>query len=405
MPSFKYRARDSSGALVTGAIEAEDRAGTEAALDRMGLIPIKIEPQGGLSLPSLKGFLNTERVSRQDLILFSRQLATLFGAGVPLTRALFSIEAQVANASFSAIIKNVREEVESGSSFSDALKKHPRIFHELYTSMVEAGEAGGILDNVLDRLAYMYEKNAENRAKIKSATLYPKIVLVAIVIAVTILMNFVVPRFAKLYESFKVALPLPTRVLIILSKFFVSYWYLALMLSVAVYLIYRAYVATEKGRLVRDLFLLKVPIFGPIIKKSVLSRFSRVLGALYRSGLPILQSLDIVSRAVENKVMMNEVKAMEAEVRAGKSLSEPMMGSKHFPPMVTQMVSIGEQTGNLDDMLEKAAQYYDQEVDASIRNLTTTLEPVLLAVIFGMVLFLALAIFMPMWDIMKIVKR
>lgn len=406
MPSYRYRARDRQGALVKGVLEAPDKAALESALDKMGLIPIKVEAGRESPVKKLSVFHDIfNRVEPQEIILFSRQLATLFSAGVPLTRALTTLQAQMSSERFRGVVRHIREDIEAGSTFSAALRKHPSVFPELYSHMVEAGEAGGILDSVLDRLAFMLEKNAENRAKVKSATLYPKIVIGAIVIAITVLMNFVVPKFAALYASFKVELPLPTRVLITLSNAFTAYWYLMLAAGAGSFVLARLYVSTEAGRRAWDRIMLKVPVFGPLILKSIMSRFARVLGSLYKSGLPILQSLDIVSRAVENKIITEEVKAIAVDVRAGKNLSEPMAKSPHIQPMVVQMVTVGEETGNLDEMLEKVAEYYDREVDATIRNLTTTLEPLLLAIIFGMVLFLALAIFLPMWDILKIVRR
>ncbi len=405
MPFFQYRARDKNGALITGTLEASDITATEAALGSRGLIPIKVTAKSPapFKLPNMAGWFQT--IPHQDLILFSRQISTLFAAGVPLTRSLFTLESQMRNAMFVSVIKAVREDIEGGSTFSAALAKHPKVFPELYSNMVVAGEAGGILDSVLDRLAFMLEKNAENRAKVKAATLYPKIVVGAIFAAVVVIMKFVIPKFAQLYGSFKVELPLPTRILIRLSGYFSSYWYLMIIAGVALIVGARAYISTERGRYQWDRLSINFPIFGPLLLKSIMSRFSRVLGALYKSGLPILQCLDIVSRAVENKLIPAEVKAIEAEVRAGKSISEPMSKSKNIEPMVTQMVKVGEETGNLDDMLEKVAEYYDQEVDTSIRNLTTTLEPILLGFIFAMVLFLALAIFLPMWDILKIVRK
>ncbi|MBI5454732.1 MAG: type II secretion system F family protein [Deltaproteobacteria bacterium] len=406
MPSFQYRARDRQGVLVVGNMDAASKTELETSLDKMGLIPISVAAGGRkAALSPFMDALFKQKVNERDIILFSRQLSTLFGAGVPLTRALFTLERQIQSKEFVEIVKKIREDVEGGSSFSAAIARHPKVFGELYANMIEAGEAGGILDNVLDKLAFMFEKNAENRAKVKAATLYPKIVLGAIVIAVVILMNFVIPKFAKLYESFKVELPLPTRILIKASNAFTSYWYLAIVAVAAAVLGWRAYVATKEGRRNWDAIRLKVPIFGPLILKSILSRFSRVLGALYKSGLPILQSLDIVSRAVENTVLAQEIKKIEDEVRAGKGLAEPISKAAHFPPMVVQMVTVGEDTGNLDQMLDKVAEYYDSEVDNTIRNLTTTLEPVLLGFIFVIVLFIALAIFLPMWDILKIVRR
>lgn len=404
MPSYTYRARDKTGGLVTGALDAPDMRGLEDALDRMGLIPVSAaQLRGAVALPYLKRFFTS--IPEQEIILFSRQLATLFGAGVPLTRALGTLERQAVSLSFRELIKKVREDVEAGGTLSAAINKHPRVFPEHYSHMIESGEAGGILEGVLERLALMLEKNSENRAKVRSATLYPKMVAAFIVIAVVILMNFVVPQFAKLYSTFKIELPLPTRMLILFSNWFTSYWYLALAGAAGVYLTMKVWFSTTAGKKTLDEAVLLAPIFGQIILKSVLSRFSRVLGSLYKSGVPILQALDIASRAVENMVISGEIKAMEADVRAGKGLSGPMSASPHFPPLVVQMVTVGEETGNLDAMLEKAAQYYDQEVDSAIRNLTTTLEPLLLVVVFGVVLFLALAIFLPMWDIIKVVRR
>lgn len=405
MPSFQYRARDKEGALITGKIDAVSLPEVETNLDRMGLIPIRI---GGESEAArFVSLLKTpfQKITPQDVILFSRQLATLFGAGVPLLKALNTLEKQAISTAFAEVIKEIRLYVEGGGTLSAAIARHPSVFPEFFPHMIEAGEAGGILDAVLERMATMLEKNAENKARVKSATLYPKIVVGAIIIAVIILMNFVVPRFAAMYASFKIDLPLPTRILILLSGVFSAYWYYLFIFVSGVYGAFRFYLTTVNGRRQWDRLRLGFPIFGPIILKATLSRFCRVLGALYRSGLPILQSLDISSRAIENTAISAEVKAIEGGVRAGKSLSEPMTKTAYFPPLIIQMTAVGEETGNLDAMLDKAAQYYETEVDSAIRNLTTTIEPILLAFIFGMVLFLALAIFLPMWDILKVVKR
>jgi type II secretory pathway component PulF len=406
MPHFFYRARDNEGVLRTGRVEAPDTATLESDLERMGLIPIRIvalkRPFTNRTIKLKELF---QRITSQDMILFSRQLATLIGAGVSLTKSLSTLEAQMENPRFVKVISTVREDVEGGSTFTEALSKHPAVFPEIYYNMIEAGESGGIMEEVLDRMAAMFEKNAENRAKVKSATLYPKIVVGAIIIAVIILMSFVIPRFASLYSSFDVPLPLPTRILIAMSNAFTSYWYVPAIALVFLILLIRLYISTERGKYNRDRLSLSIPVFGPLLLKSILSRFGRVLGALYKSGLPILRSLDIVSRAVENRVVASAVKSIEEDVRAGKGLSTPMADLKLFPPMVVQMVATGEETGKLDEMLDKVAQYYDNEVDSAIRNLTTLLEPFLLAFIFGIVLFLALAIFLPMWDLVRLVRR
>lgn len=404
MPTFTYRARDKAGTLVTGICEAENKSSAEINIDRMGLIPLTVSPaRKTIKLPDISYLL--QRITPEDIILFSRQLATLFTAGIPLTRALFTLEVQLVNKKFTDIIKRVREDVEGGSTFAHALQKHPQVFDETYHSMVEAGEAGGILDDILDRLATMKEKIQEINSKVKSATLYPKIVVGAIIIAIIILVTFAIPQFAKLYSGFNVPLPLPTRILIVISNFFTSYWYLVAVLIIAPILIFRWYIRTEKGHYNWDKFKLAIPIFGLFSLKVTMSRFARVFGALYKSGLPILQSLDIVSRVVDNKLISRAIKDIETDVRGGKSLSELMDQTRLFPPMVVQMVKVGEDTGALDEMLEKVAQYYDQDVDYTIRNLTTILEPILLVFIFGMVLFLALALFLPMWDIVKFTRR
>lgn len=405
MPTFSYKARDNQGGLVTGTLDGNDKAAVEERLDRMSLIPITIsaaKEKTQLSFAKLNTFF--EKISDQDIIIFSRQLATLFGAGIPLTKALSTLERQMTNPKFTDIIKGIRVEVEGGSTFAAAIGRHPKVFGDLYSGMVEAGEAGGILDDVLDRVAFMLEKSSENRAKVKSATLYPKIVVGAIGAAVVFLLWFVVPKFAQLYGSFNVPLPLPTRMLIGLSTVVLSYWYIGIALIAALIVAVKFYRSTEKGRYNWDRLTLKVPIFGPLMVKSIMARFARVLGSLYKSGLPILQSLDIVSRTVDNAVIAKSIKTIEDDVREGRGLTEPMTESDLFPPMVIQMVGVGEETGGLDEMLEKVAVYYDQEVEATIRNLTTTMEPILLAFIFGMVLFLALAIFLPMWDLASLAR-
>ena len=378
----------------------------EGSLDSMGLIPIKVtsaEKEEGGALWSFKSLFALSR--EEDLILFSRQLATLIGAGVPLTKSLSTLEIQMENPAFVDVIRKVRSSIEGGDSFHKALSAHPDVFPEVFIHLIEAGEAGGIMDEILDRLADMLEKVAENKAKVRSATLYPKIVACAIVVALLILMTQVVPPFAMLYSGYDMQLPWATRALIYLSDLFTSYWYVVPVVAVALYLLFKAYYKTVDGRFTVDGLLLKAPIFGNLLRKSQLARLTRVLGSLQRSGLPILHSLDIASRSVENSVIAASVISIKEEVRGGRGLADPMADAKLFPPLIVQMVAIGEETGNLDEMLQKSADYYEQQVDHSIRTLTTLLEPALLLVVFGMVAFIAFAIFLPMWDIVNIVKR
>ncbi|MFQ5900537.1 MAG: type II secretion system F family protein [Thermodesulfobacteriota bacterium] len=408
MATFIYKARDGSGVLITGSLETDNKESLEASLDRMGLIPITITPKKDASFNiGVNRFF--EKITPEDLILFTRQLATLYRAGLPLTRGLETIQGQISNDKLKGVIGEVVIDIKEGNSFAYALGRHPKVFSELYVSMIEAAETAGILDEILDRLASMAEKDAENKARVKAALLYPKIVVVAILVAVVVLMTFVMPSFVNLYGAFNVTLPLPTRLLIAISKFFTVYWYIILVIIAAPVLFVRWWLKTERGEYSWDKWKLKLPIFGPIMLKTTLSRFARVLGALFRSGIPVLQALDIVSRAVDNKLVARAVRDIAYDVKEGKRLSEPMADVEAspglFPPMVIQMVAVGEDVGALDEMLERSSDYLDEEVNYSIRNLTTVIEPVLLVVIFGMVLFLALAIFLPIWDLVNLTKR
>ena len=406
MPTFSYRARDKEGSLHTGTLDGETTASIEDDLDAMGLIPLTIKSAGGLFSFHISGIKSPfKKTSDEDLILFSRQLATLIAAGVPLTKSLTTLERQMENVKFIEVIRLVRETIEGGGSFHKALSDHPGVFPEIFIHMVEAGEAGGILDEVLDRVADMLERVFENKAKVMSAMLYPAFVVTALIFAVIILMVYVVPKFVDMYSKFDAPLPLATNALIAFSHLFTTYWYVPVTAAVALVVSYKLYNRTPSGRLKIDYVRLRFPIFGPLLLKATLARMTRVLGALQRTGLPILHSLDIVSRSVENRVVSETVIGIKEAVRSGKSISEPMENSWVFPPLVVQMIAVGEETGNLDEMLVKVAEYYDQQVERTIRNLTTTLEPLLLVVIFFGVLFLALAIFLPMWDLVSVIKR
>ncbi|HEY4484769.1 MAG TPA: type II secretion system F family protein [Nitrospiria bacterium] len=403
MPFYQYRARDKHGSLFTGVIETAGRDAVAMQLDQLGYFPIAIEEKS-------KGMGAAEFLERytpiapQELVIFSRQLATLISAGVPFMSSFDAIIEQTENKRLKKAIEAVRRDVESGSSFSDGLAKHPSVFSRLYVSMIRAGETGGVLDEILQRLAVLAEHEAETRARIKAATRYPKIVIGALLIAVFILLQFVVPRFAALYANFNATLPLPTRILIGINRVFQDYgWMILVGMAIAGYALW-SYVRTVKGRLWWDGIKLRLPVFGVIFKKSALSRFARVFGTLTRSGLSILQTLEIVSETVGNRMIARVVDNIRDSAREGRGVVQPMQVSRIFPPVVIQMVAIGEQTGKMEEMLMKVSDYYDQEVEYSIRNLSTSLEPLLLAVIGGVVLFLALAIFMPWWNLINVMK-
>jgi type II secretory pathway component PulF len=403
MPTFHYRARSQGGELLTGAIET---SGPEAAADHLaglGYVPIAIEEkkEGALSGDLLEAF---RRITPQDRIIFSRQLATLINAGIPLTTALDTCASQSENPKIREILIQVRKDIEGGSAFSAALARHPKAFDNLYVGMIRAGEEGGVLDEILERLAALAEHEAETRARVKAAVRYPIIVVVAICIAFAILVTLVIPQFAKLYAGHKVALPFPTRVLIGINYVVQNYWFLILGGLGAAVLGLRAFVKTEPGREALDRFKLTMPIFGRLILKVLLSRFARIFATLNRSGLPILQTLEIVGGTIGNVIVTRAVESVRESAREGRGLSGPMKTSGLFPPLVTHMVAVGEDTGNLDEMLTRVSEYYDREVEYAIRNLSTMIEPILLLFIGGMVLFLALGIFLPMWDMMSVFK-
>src|SRR3989338_9036024 len=335
MPSYRYKARDKFGALFVGTFDSNGKEAVAGHLDGLGYIPVLIEEEKpGISLTQLLPGLGM--VTSEDLIVFSRQLATLISAGIPFMASFIALEEQTENPKLKKVINAVRRDVEGGASFADALAKHPKVFSSLYTSMVKAGETGGVLDEILDRLALLAEHEAETRARIKTATRYPKIVMGALVVAFGILMTFVIPKFAALYANFKAALPLPTRIMIGINHVIHAYGLLILAAAISAFFGFRKFINTKDGRLWWDNFKLKLPIFGTIFTKTALSRFARVFGTLTRSGLPILQTLEIVSETVGNVVIARVVDNIRDSARQGRGIVQPMRVSKVFPPIVIQ---------------------------------------------------------------------
>ncbi len=403
MPLFNYKARDNTGGLVTGSEEEASAAVVEANLDARGLIPIEIvETTSGFDFERINQYLT--RIKPEDKIIFTRQMATLFGAGIPFIKSLDTLANQSTNPKLKEVIYKVKADVEGGMTFAKSLEKHPVVFDDLYVHMIAAGEEGGVLDEILERLALMAEKEEEIRAKVKASTMYPKFVIAAIIIAIFIMLYFVVPRFSMLYGKFGAELPLPTQILISMSDMFKKYWYYIVGAMAGIYVGFNNYIKTDAGRYKWDKFCLTVPIFGVLNVKVAMSRFARVFGTLFRSGIPILQTIDIVSKAIGNVIIAEILMKIKADVQAGGSLAKSMREFKVFPPIIIQMIDIGEESGSLDIMLIKVSEYFDQEVDYGIKGLITALEPVLLVFIFGMVLFLALAVFLPMWDIVKFAR-
>ncbi|RJQ39996.1 MAG: type II secretion system F family protein [Nitrospiraceae bacterium] len=405
MPTYSYKVRNQIGEIINGVVDAPNTDAAAEQLFSKGYTPIKIEAGKEVKASGESGLQFFDRVKDEDLIVFSRQLATLVSSGISFIRSLDTLSEQTRSRKLRGIIEEVRKEVERGSSFSDALAKFPKVFSPLYISMVKVGEEAGVLDDILHRLASLLEHDATTRARVKAATRYPILVIVSMVIAFLVLTTFVVPKFASLYQSAKVELPFPTRVLIFLNKAIREYWPLLIASVAGVIFAFRGYVRTPSGRWNFDKFKLKVPIIGTVVEKTVMSRFARIFSTLYRSGIPMLHALDIVAGTLGNIIIARAVDVIKESVREGKGLAAPMAGTMVFPPMVTQMVAVGEETGALDDMLTKVADYYDLEVEYAIKNLSTTLEPVLMVFLAGGVLFLALGVFLPIWDMMKALKR
>lgn len=404
MPNFLYKGRTQSGAVVNGVLDAATPEEAAQQLFSKGYTPIKIE-RGDSVMPSVTSKNLFDRVKAEDLIVFSRQLATLITAGISFLRSLDTLAEQTKSRKLRGIIEEMRKEVERGSSFSNALSKFPDVFSPLYISMISVGEEGGVLDEILDRLAGLLEHEATTKARIKAATRYPLIVVFAITIAFIVLTTFVIPRFAAIYAASKTQLPLPTRMLLFINKAITQYWPFMIAGIAAIIFAFKSYIKTTSGRWNWDNFKLKVPIIGPVIEKTVMSRFARLFSTLYRSGIPLMHTLEIVSGTLGNVIIERAVGTIKESVREGKGISQPMASTNAFPPMVTQMVAVGEETGALDTMLTKVSDYYDQEVEYAIKNLSTSLEPVLLVFLAGMVLFLALAMFLPIWDMIHALKK
>ena len=404
MPIFNYRARDGAGLAVAGTLEATGLDIARMRLGEMGYIPVFLKEgkagKSGFSLNFLK-----PKVKDKDIIVFNRQLATLFSAGIPLLSGIQGLAEQMQNKTFKEILLKVSADIQTGSSFSDALAKHPKVFSELYINMVRAGEASGTLDDILGRLASLAEHAAEIKAKIKAATRYPKIVISAMLIAILILMKFVVPNFMAIFEQVDLELPLATRMLIEANRLFTNYWY-ALFVGVgALFFAFKTYTKTYRGHRQLDLLKLKVPVFGPIFLKIAMSVFTRTMSTLNRSGLSIVENLKICAEVVENIPISEVINDIEQGVKRGESVTATIKKSSFFTPMVVQMMSAGEESGELDSMLVKVSEYYDMEVDYSIKNIASLIEPILLAFLGAVVLFLMLAIFLPMWDLTKLAER
>ena len=405
MPTtYGYKVRDREGNLRGGSLEAESEEAVIGRLRQLGYTPLSIEAEKGAGLKTELRLPGTGRVKLKDLAIFSRQFATMINSGLSLLRALTILGEQTANRRLGEVVGQIRAEVETGASLSAAMAKHPRIFNRLYVSMVRAGEIGGFLDQVLVKVAETFEKEVALRGKIRSAMTYPVVVFGMVILIVSAMLIFIVPTFKNLYTSLGGELPLPTRMLVGVSDGLRRYFLLVVLVMAGLAFAYKRWRATPAGRYRLDQFKLKVKVFGPLFHKSALSRFARTLATLIRSGVPILQALEIVAETVNNGVISRAIRDVQDSVREGESLATPLAKHPTFPAMVVQMMAVGEETGALDTMLTKVADFYDQEVEAAVASLTSLIEPILIAVMGAAVGGMVVALYLPLFRIIEFIK-
>lgn len=403
MPAtFDYKVRDKTGALVTGQLVGDNEAIVMTRLRQMGLTPIRVK-QASTGL-KMEIHLRPGRIKLKQIAVFCRQFATMVNSGLPILRALSILSDQTESKELAKVLFAVRAGVENGSSLSAAMAEHPKAFNALFISMVKAGETGGVLDDVLLSLADQIEREVELRRQIKSAMTYPIVVVALVTLILAAMLLFVVPQFETIYSSLGGTLPLPTRMLLSVSRAVRNYWYIVLLGAVVTSFLFRRYKKTEAGRARVDAVKIRIPIFGPLFHKVALARFASTLGMLLRSGVPILQALDNVNETVNNRVIGDAVDDVKTSVREGESIAKPLGQHKAFPPMVVQMMAVGEETGAVDTMLDKVAEFYNSEVTATVEAMTSLIEPLLIAVIGGAVGAAVIALYMPMFNIIKIIK-
>jgi len=400
-PVWKWTGKSKQGELRSGEIEAPDAASVEARMRQMGLEPIKVKKKPRelhFKFPGSGG------VQEKDLLVFTRQFSVMIDAGLPLVQALDIIGTQADNPAFRTVLMTVKTKVESGSTFADALAEHPKVFDTLFVQLVRAGEIGGILDTILQRLGAYIEKNSKLKRRVKGAMVYPAVVLTVAIGVVVALIGFVVPTFEKMFKDMGGVLPGPTQFLVDLSNGFRGSWYLYLGIPTAIVVGFRTVISKGKGQQAWHNIVLKLPLFGPLIRKVAVARFTRTLGTMISSGVPILDALDIVAKTAGNRTIEAAILYVRAKISEGKNIAGPLAETGVFPPMVVQMIGVGEATGAMDQMLSKIADFYDDEVDVAVGALTSMLEPVMMVVLGGIVGFFMIAMYLPIFTMADTVK-
>jgi type IV pilus assembly protein PilC len=398
MAKYSWEARSKSGSLQKGVMDATNAASVEAQLKKYGLTGISVKEEGKKLELKLPGF-GGGKVDTKDLVVFTRQFATMIDSGLPLVQCLDILASQQENKTFKAILYKVKESVESGSTFADALSKHPKAFDDLFVNMVAAGEVGGILDTILNRLAAYIEKAMKLKKRVKGAMVYPTTIMAIAIIVVGVILVFVIPTFAKMFADFGGELPGPTKFVIALSDFCKKYIFVMIAAGFVVRYAIAKYYATPKGRKVIDGFLLKAPIVGLLIRKVSVAKFTRTLGTMISSGVPIMDGLEIVAKTAGNKIVEEAIYKVRQAISEGKTIAEPLAASGVFPPMVVQMIAVGEATGAMDTMLNKVADFYDDEVDDAVGALTSMMEPLLMVFLGTAVGGLVIAMYLPIFKL------
>ncbi len=403
MPVYTWKGRTIGGEIQTGELTLDSQEEALSALRKRRIIISSVREKKAdmkMGLPKFGG-----GVSTRDLAIFTRQFATMINAGLPLVQCLDILSKQTEQESFRGVIAQVMRDVEAGTTLAEALgkKEHAKVFDELFVNMVEAGEAGGILDNILQRLATYIEKAEALKRKIKGAMVYPAVVLSVAVLATSFMLIFIIPTFARMFSGFGAELPLPTKIVMGLSSFLRSYWWAMIGTGVATVVGLQRYYITEKGHLQIDTILLRVPVLGDVLRKGAVARFTRTLATLISSGVPILNGLEITARTAGNRVVQNAIMAARASIREGETIAAPLRQSTVFPQMVVQMISVGEETGALDDMLTRIADFYDDEVDTAVDSLTSLIEPIMIVVMGSIVGGMVIAMYLPMFKLINVV--
>jgi type IV pilus assembly protein PilC len=406
MPSFKYTARNAQGKVVDGIIESPSQDVLVKMLRSQGLLVTAISQDQTKAAGGKRKFrLARTHVSLDDLIIFSRQLATMVSAGLPLIESLDVLGEQLENPILRKAVIEVRKDVEGGSTFTNALEKHPKIFDQLYISMVRAGEASGMLDGIMNQLAAYLEKSGSIRRKVKSALVYPAVVSTIAVLIIIFILIKVIPTFESIYRSFDAQLPMPTQIIVHVSRAIRKFWFIWLFGFFGIVYLFKRYINTSKGRWQFDTFKLNMPIFGDLFRKVAVAKFTRTLSTLVRSGVNILNALEIVAKTAGNIVVENAVNKTKNSIQQGETIAGPLAQTGVFPPMVTRMIDVGEKTGALEEMLNKIAEFYEDQVDAAVAGLTSMLEPIMIAIMGVIVGGIVIAMYLPVFNMVNVVAK